>query len=141
MEPVLLVKPLTFMNKSGGPVARLLTARSGTAADLIVAVDDAALDLGTIRVREQGSHGGHNGLLSLVEELDTEDFARVRIGIRKGELPQDLAEYVLAEFPEEDRDQVAEVVVRAADATACLATEGAAAAMNRFNAPFPQGPE
>jgi PTH1 family peptidyl-tRNA hydrolase len=133
-EPVLLVKPLSFMNLSGIPVARLLAAHDGTPSDLIVVVDDAALDLGTIRVRERGGHGGHNGLGSLVAELGTEDFPRVRVGVRKGEMPEELAAWVLADFPEEDLTLAEEIEGRAADAVSCLATEGAVAAANRFNA-------
>jgi PTH1 family peptidyl-tRNA hydrolase len=135
--PVLLVKPLAFMNASGAPVARVLAAHGGAPADLVVLVDDLALDLGTIRVRERGGHGGHNGLRSLVETLGTEEFARVRIGIRRGELPEDLAGYVLADFPAEDVLVVQEAVGLAADAVRCLLEEGAAAAMNRFNARRP----
>jgi PTH1 family peptidyl-tRNA hydrolase len=133
-EPALFVKPLSFMNLSGVPVARLLAAHDGTPSDLIVVVDDVALDLGTVRVRERGGHGGHNGLRSLVAELGTEDFPRVRVGVRKGELPDELAAWVLAGFPEEDLALVEEIEGRAADAVSCLATEGTAAAANRFNA-------
>jgi len=130
----LLVKPLTFMNASGGPVARLLAERSGSPPDLVVLVDDAALDLGTIRVRERGSHGGHNGLRSLVETLGTEEYARVRIGIRRGEQPPDLAEYVLGDFLPDEVLAVQEAVGLAAEAVLCLLEEGVAPAMNRFNA-------
>ena len=133
-EPVLLVKPLSFMNLSGEPVARLLEAHEGTAADLVVAVDDVALELGTIRVRERGSDGGHNGLRSLIEALGTEDFARVRVGVRQGERPEDLAGYVLADFPPEAREAVGAAIDLAAGAVKCLVTEGSAVAMNRFNA-------
>jgi len=133
-EAVLLVKPLSFMNLSGGPVARLLEAYEGTVADLVVAVDDVALDLGTIRVRERGGDGGHNGLSSLIEVLGTPDFARVRVGVRQGELPEDLAGYVLGEFPARDREAVDEAVDLAASAVGCLVTDGPAVAMNRFNA-------
>jgi PTH1 family peptidyl-tRNA hydrolase len=132
-ESVLLVKPLSFMNLSGEPVARLLETHDGAPADLVVVVDDVALDLGTIRVRERGGDGGHNGLTSLIEVLGTEDFPRVRVGVRQGELPEDLAEFVLAEFPPEDREAVEEVVDRAAAATWCLVTEGPGVAMNRYN--------
>jgi PTH1 family peptidyl-tRNA hydrolase len=132
--PALLVKPLAFMNASGPPVSRVLAAAGGSPADLVVLVDDVALELGTIRVRERGSHGGHNGLRSLVETLGTEEFARVRIGVRRGELPEDLAAYVLADFPEEEVLVVQETVGLAADAALCLLEEGAAVAMNRFNA-------
>ena len=133
--PALLVKPLAFMNASGGPVARLLAERSGSPSDLVVLVDDVALDLGILRVRERGSHGGHNGLRSLVETLGTEEFARVRIGVRRGELPPELAEYVLADFHPDETLTVQEAVGLAADAVLCLLAEGAAAAMNRFNGP------
>jgi PTH1 family peptidyl-tRNA hydrolase len=132
-EPALLVKPATFMNRSGVAVERLLAAWGGAAPDLVVVVDDVALDLGTLRVRERGSHGGHNGLRSLVEMLGTDEFARVRVGIRKGEPQDDLAEYVLSEFPEEDVLVVQEMVGLAGDAVECLVREGAGEAMNRFN--------
>jgi peptidyl-tRNA hydrolase, PTH1 family len=129
----LLVKPLSFMNASGGPVARVLEAHGGSPADLVVLVDDVALEVGTIRVRERGSHGGHNGLRSLGEVLGTEDFARVRIGVRRGELPADLAQYVLADFEPDEVLLVQESVGLAADAVACLLEDGPKVAMNRFN--------
>jgi PTH1 family peptidyl-tRNA hydrolase len=132
-EDVLLVKPLSFMNGSGVPVARVLEQTGATPADLVVVVDDVALDLGRVRVRERGSHGGHNGLRSLVDVLGTEEFSRVRVGVRKGELPEDLAAYVLSDFPPEDVLVVQELVGLAADATLCVVKEGAGAAMNRFN--------
>jgi PTH1 family peptidyl-tRNA hydrolase len=133
-EDVLLAKPLLYMNRSGGPVARLLAGRVAAAADLVVLVDDVALELGTIRVRERGSDGGHNGLRSIAEALGTPDFPRIRIGVRRGELPPgDLASYVLADFPVEDVLLVQEAVGTAAEAAECLVREGAAAAMNRFN--------
>jgi PTH1 family peptidyl-tRNA hydrolase len=132
-KAAVLVKPLAFMNASGPPVAGVLAGRAGSPADLVVLVDDVALDLGTLRVREQGSHGGHNGLRSLVEALETEDFARVRIGVRRGELPEDLAEYVLSDFPPEEMVVAREAVGLAADAVLCFLEEGPAAAMNRFN--------
>jgi peptidyl-tRNA hydrolase, PTH1 family len=130
---VLLVKPLSFMNLSGGPVARVLEEHGGSPADLVVLVDDVALEIGTIRVRERGSHGGHNGLRSLGEALGTEEFARVRIGVRRGELPGDLAEYVLADFQEDEVLLVQESVGLAADAVICLLEDGPTVAMNRFN--------
>lgn len=134
-EEVRLAKPLTFMNRSGATVARLLEATGGTPGDLVVVVDDVALELGTLRVRESGSHGGHNGLRSLIDVLGTDEFVRVRIGIRKGELPEDLAGYVLGEFPPEDVLVVQEVVGWAADAVTCIVKYGAVETMNRFNGP------
>jgi PTH1 family peptidyl-tRNA hydrolase len=136
-EPALLIRPLSFMNLSGVPVKALLSSRGGAPTDLVVVVDDAALDLGTIRVRERGSHGGHNGLRSLVEELGTEEFCRVRVGVRTGEPPEDLAEWVLSDFTKGEEPAVEEAVTRAADAVECVAAEGVASAMNRFNARRP----
>jgi PTH1 family peptidyl-tRNA hydrolase len=132
---VLLVKPLSFMNAGGEAVARLLDRQAGNPADLVVVVDDAALELGRIRVRERGSHGGHNGLRSLIEVLGTEDFCRVRVGIRKGELPAELAGFVLSDFPPEEVLVAEEAFGRAADAVVCLLGEGPAETMNRFNGP------
>jgi PTH1 family peptidyl-tRNA hydrolase len=130
---VLLVKPLTFMNRSGAAVDQLLAMEGATPQDLTVVLDDIALDLGTLRVRERGSHGNHNGLRSVIETLGTDEFARVRVGVRKGDLPDQLAEYVLSEFPQEDVLVVQEVVGWAADAVEMLIREGAAATMNKFN--------
>jgi peptidyl-tRNA hydrolase, PTH1 family len=134
-EPALLVKPLSFMNRSGGPVEGVLTGHQGSLADLLVVVDDVALELGTLRVRERGNHGGHNGLRSLFEALGSEEIPRVRVGVRKGDLSADLAEYVLSDFPGEDVLVVQEMVGQAADAVECYVREGPAAAMNRFNGP------
>ena len=132
-ESALLVKPLTFMNRSGVAVERVLASRGGVPAELVVVVDDVALELGTLRVRERGSHGGHNGLRSLIELLGSEDFPRVRVGIAQGEPPEDLAGYVLSGFPQDDVLVVQDLVGWAADAVECLVHDGPAAAMNRFN--------
>jgi PTH1 family peptidyl-tRNA hydrolase len=132
--PALLVKPQSFMNSSGEPVARLLSEHALSPAELAVIVDDVALPLGRLRVRPHGSDGGHNGLRSLQATLGTHEFARVRIGV--GTLPppaMDLADFVLAEFLPEEIAPLREVTLLAADAVMCLVAEGAEAAMNRFN--------
>jgi PTH1 family peptidyl-tRNA hydrolase len=132
-EVVLLVRPLTFMNRSGVALARLLEAYGALPPDVIAVVDDVALDLGTLRVRPRGSHGGHNGLRSLIEMLGSDEFVRVRVGIRKGEIEGDLAEYVLSDFLQEDVLVVQEVVGWAGDAVECVLRDGVVEAMNRFN--------
>ena len=133
-ETLVLAKPLTFMNRSGVAVEALLSS-SGQAPDsLVVVLDDVALPLGQIRVRPRGGHGGHNGLRSLLDVLGSDECARVRVGIQKGDPPGDLADYVLSEFPQDDVLVVQEMVGSAADAVECLLEEGAEAAMNRFNA-------
>ena len=130
---VLLVKPLTFMNRSGVAVGRLLAERGGALQDLAVIVDDVALELGTLRLRERGSHGGHNGLRSLVDVLGSENFVRVRVGIGSGEPPLDLAGYVLSDFTPDEVLVVQELVGRAAESVECLLRDGTAVAMSRYN--------
>jgi PTH1 family peptidyl-tRNA hydrolase len=133
-QALLLAKPLTFMNRSGVAVEQLLAAAGLGPEALVVVLDDTALPLGQIRVRPRGSHGGHNGLRSVLDVMGSDEFVRVRVGIRKGEPPEDLADYVLSEFPQEDVLVVQEMVGTAADAVECLLEEGTEAAMNRFNA-------
>ena len=134
-EPVLLAKPLLFMNRSGIAIERLMRKEGVAPSDLVVVVDDVSLEIGTLRVRERGTHGGHNGLRSIIDLLGTDDFPRVRVGIRKGDPPADLAGWVLSEFPPEDVLVVQEIVGWAADAVACLLRDGAEEAMNRYNGP------
>lgn len=132
-EPVVLVKPLTFMNRSGGPIFGVLRAYDAAPQDLIIVMDEVALPLGELRIRERGSHGGHNGLRSVIDVLGTEDIPRLRIGIGKEDAPQDLADYVLSDFTEDDVLAVQDIVGWAGDAVECFIREGAASAMNRFN--------
>jgi PTH1 family peptidyl-tRNA hydrolase len=132
-ERVLLVKPQTFMNRSGNAVEPLARKYGDGPGDALVVVDDVALELTQLRIRERGSHGGHNGLRSLVEALGTDEFPRIRVGIRRGEAPVDLAGYVLSDFEPDEVLVVQEVVGRAADAVECFLREGAEATMTRFN--------
>jgi PTH1 family peptidyl-tRNA hydrolase len=129
----LLVKPQTFMNRSGAALQQVLSLHAAAPADAFVIVDDIALELGHLRIRERGGHGGHNGLRSLIECVGSEEFPRLRVGIRKGEPAGDLADYVLAPFPEEDVLVVQEIVGRAVEAVQCAVEDGTAAAMNRYN--------
>ena len=133
-QEALLVKPQSFMNLSGEPVVRLLAEASASPADLVVVVDDVALPLGRLRVRPEGSDGGHNGLLSLITSLGTDAFVRVRIGVGIDPPPDmELRDFVLADFLPEEVERLREVIGLAADAVACLVQEGPAEAMNRFN--------
>ena len=132
-EDTVLAKPLTFMNLSGHAVVGLLQFFKIEVPDLIVVVDDTNLELGRLRARGSGSAGGHNGLKSVIEALGTEDFARLRIGVGRGDARRDLADHVLAKFDPEERTNVAETVGRAADAVELFVAEGIAPVMNRFN--------
>lgn len=132
-QDVLFVKPLTFMNRSGVAVAQLLDQHGLGPQDMLVMVDDAAIGFSEIRIRERGSHGGHNGLRSIIDVVASEDFPRMRLGIGPEEPPSDLAAYVLSDFPEEEVLVVQELVGRASDAVLCLLREGLPAAMSQFN--------
>jgi peptidyl-tRNA hydrolase, PTH1 family len=133
-EPVLLVKPQTYMNRSGVAVGALARYHRLAPADVIVVLDDADLDAGRLRVRPRGGSGGHRGLQSLIEALGDEAFARVRVGIGRPEDGQrDLVEHVLSRGTQAERDRLKAMAGLAADAAECIVTEGAEAAMNRFN--------
>lgn len=133
-ERVLLMKPLTYMNRSGGAVAEALRFyKLDPATDLLVIVDDVALPCGGIRVRAEGSAGGHNGLADIERALGTSVYARCRVGVDPpGIVPQ--ADYVLGRFTEEQWPLVDEAIDRTVGASELWATQGVLAAMNRFNA-------
>lgn len=133
-EKCLLLQPMTYMNRSGRAVGEALRFyKLDPAADLVVLVDDLALPVGRIRVREGGGAGGHNGLLDIDRALGTQDYTRVRIGI--GEKPEGWvqANWVLSRFTEEERSDVGSSVRQAADATESIVRDGVVTAMNSFN--------
>ena len=132
-DTVALMQPLTFMNHAGDAVEAWQNGPQGPAADLLVVGDDVYLPVGTIRLRARGSSGGHQGLESIERTVGGRGFARLRIGVGAAESSAHLREHVLAGFSEDERTQIDETVVKAADAVECWATEGVLAAMNRFN--------
>jgi len=121
--------------RSGVAVERLLGLKGSGPGDLLVVLDEIALELGVLRIRERGSHGGHNGLRSIIEVLGTEELPRLRVGVGKDPSQGDLAGYLLSPFSEEEVLMVQETVGRAADAVECLVRDGVATAMNLFNGP------
>jgi peptidyl-tRNA hydrolase, PTH1 family len=131
----LLAKPLTFMNLSGRAVADLLGFYKIAIDDLLVVVDEVALPAGQVRVRPRGSAGGHNGLKSIIGALGSDAFARVRVGVGRGDPRQDLADYVLARIDPAMRTILDEAVERAADAVESCITSGIEKTMSVFNAP------
>ena len=132
-DGVVLAKPLTFMNASGQAIQGLLQFFKIEPSDLLVIVDDVNLELGRLRARAAGSAGGHNGLKSIAAALGTGEFARLRVGVGRGDARRDLADHVLAAFEPEERPIVAEAVSRGAEAADLFVAEGIAAVMNRFN--------
>jgi len=128
---LMLVKPTTFMNLSGVAVRKVLARQRAPLDDLLVVVDDFALPLGRVRLREKGSAGGHNGLRSIIGELGSQDFARLRVGI--GEPGRSATDHVLSRFRPDEKQLVEQVVDAAADAVEDWARDGAARASNRWN--------
>ena len=129
---VLLAKPLTFMNNSGQAIGALLHYFKMDVRDLLVVIDDVQLPLGRLRVRTRGSAGGHNGLKSTIAHVG-EDFARLRVGVGRGDSRRDLADHVLARFDTSEAAEVERMTVRAADAAELFITAGIAAVMNTYN--------
>lgn len=130
---VILARPETYVNVSGTAVADLRRRHRVPVEHLMVIVDDLDLPVGAVRVREKGSHGGHNGLRSIIEALGTTAFARVRVGIGRPPSDEDPAEYVLQRPAADERVLLDEAVARAAEGVALWVAEGVAAAMNRCN--------
>ena len=132
-EKVLLLKPMTYMNLSGATVTEALRFyKLDASRDLLVLVDDIALPCGSIRVRSEGSAGGHNGLADIESRLGTHRYARCRIGIdAPGRIPQ--KDYVLGRFRDDQQPLVDEAIGLAVEATECWVARGIAEAMNRFN--------
>jgi peptidyl-tRNA hydrolase, PTH1 family len=132
-EPVMVAKPLTYMNNSGDAVAGLVRYFDVNHDDLFVVVDEAALPFGRLRARARGSAGGHNGLKSIIERLGTTEFSRLRLGVGRGDGRRDLADHVLARFESGEQADLETFIMRAADAAELFAAEGIAKVMNVFN--------
>jgi len=132
-RPVLLAKPLTYMNRSGQAVAALVSRRQIDISRLLVVFDDLDLPLGTLRLRPGGGHGGHKGMKSIILALGRNDFARLRLGIGRPPGRMDPADYVLRDFAPGEETEAAVMRERAADAIEVWLQSGIDAAMNQFN--------
>jgi len=129
---VILLKPQTYMNKSGESVMEMLNFYKIPLENLIVVYDDIDLDPGRLRIRMKGSAGSHNGMRDIIRLIGSEDFPRIRIGIGRPEREK-LSSFVLSKFREEEIKDVADAVERAAKAAESIVTEGLEKAMNRYN--------
>jgi peptidyl-tRNA hydrolase, PTH1 family len=130
---VICVRPLTYMNRSGIAVAQASQRFDLPAEHCLIVVDDATRDLGRLRLRTGGSAGGHNGLKSVEEYLQTQDYPRLKMGCGPGPEGDDLADWVLGEFTEEEEKEVEAMVERACDAVTTWILHGAEETMARFN--------
>ncbi len=126
-----LVKPLTYMNDSGLAVRKVLAREHAPLGDLLVVADDFALPFGKLRFREGGGAGGHNGLRSIIDELGTEKFSRLRVGI--GEPDRHAIDHVLSKFAPDERQRLDELLDAVADGVEAWARDGTNKAANRYN--------
>lgn len=131
---VVLLKPLTYMNRSGECVGQALRYTNAAPEDVLVVVDDVNLPLGRLRVRSDGSAGGHNGLKSIIEHLGSDAFPRLRIGVGQGRQGATLTGHVLGTFAQDEMPEMERAVDRAADAAVTFVVKGLGPAMNAFNA-------
>ena len=133
-QPVILMKPLSYMNLSGGPIREMANYfKINPETEMIVIYDDIDLDPGQLRIRKKGSAGGHNGIKHIIQQLGTQNFVRIKVGV--GAKPQgwDLADYVLGRFDKDDRALVEEAQERACKAVELILTDSVDAAMNEYN--------
>lgn len=129
-EKVVLLKPQTYMNLSGDAVRLMGSWYKLYADEILIVLDELDLPFGTLRLRERGSAGGHNGLSSVIQQLGSNEFPRLRVGIGRG---QSATAHVLAKFSEPELRELPEVIGRAVDASTIWVEQGAVAAMNRIN--------
>jgi PTH1 family peptidyl-tRNA hydrolase len=133
-RPVILAKPLTYMNLSGQAIQMLLSEHRLELKDAVLIVDDFNLPFGRIRLRTGGSAGGHHGLESVIRALAAEEFLRIRLGIGEENAPADKAEFVLSDFLPGRESELSDMIHRAGEAVKTLLSDGVAKAMSLFNA-------
>ena len=133
-ESVMLMKPQTYMNSSGEAAAEAARFYKIPPEHVIVVSDEVSLPVGRLRIRQKGSAGGHNGLKSIIDQLGSDQFPRIRLGVGAPPHPDyDMADWVLSVFRDQDAADIADAARRAAEAVECYITEGPERAMNRFN--------
>ncbi len=128
-----LMMPHTMMNQSGEAVHAAVRRWRLAPEELLIVLDDVSLPLGTLRLRSQGSDGGHHGLASCLEALETQDVTRLRIGVGLQPLPKKLTDFVLSPFRTQERPVIRQAVARAVEACELWATTGVEVAMNQIN--------
>ncbi|MBV4426226.1 aminoacyl-tRNA hydrolase [Clostridium tyrobutyricum] len=128
---VMLLKPSTYMNLSGESVSELASFYKIDSKNIIVIQDDISLPIGKIRIRQKGSHGGHNGIKNIIQNLNTDQFVRIKIGV--GQPNMNIVSYVLGKFEKDDRKHIEKVFKIVGDVVKCIIIEGVPEAMNKFN--------
>lgn len=132
-QKVILAKPVTYMNLSGEAVRAIADYYKILPEDIVIIFDDTTLDVGRIRIRKKGSAGGHNGIKNIIAHLGTTEFPRIKIGIGAKRPGQDLAEYVLARFPNEEKETLRQVLEDVKKVVALMVWDDIEEAMNQYN--------
>jgi PTH1 family peptidyl-tRNA hydrolase len=135
---LILAKPATFMNVSGGPVAGLMRFYKIEPDRLIVIHDELDIPFDTIRIKSGGGHGGHNGVRDIIAAIGTGDFLRIRVGVGRPPGRQSAADYVLRDFVADERKVLPNLLADAADAVEQIASDGVSAAQMRFHTAAPE---
>ena len=137
-EKAILMKPLSYMNLSGGPIREMANYfKIDPETEMIVVYDDIDLDPGQLRIRKKGSAGGHNGIKHIIQQLGTQNFVRIKVGVGAKPKGWDLADHVLGRFDKDDRALVEEAQERACKAVELILTDSVDAAMNEYNRKVP----
>ncbi len=132
-ESVILAQPLTYMNLSGQAVREMVKTKKIALKNLLVICDDVSLPVGRLRIRAKGSDGGHKGLRSIIEELGSENFTRLRVGVGSPNENFELSNYVLSKFDKSEVDRITDAIEEALICSQLWIKDGITTAMNRFN--------
>ena len=132
-EPVVLAKPMAFMNRSGPPVRSLADFFKISSEAVLVIHDDIDLAFGRLKIKEKGGHAGHKGIRSLIDAFGSDDFVRLRIGVGRSGFDISVSEHVLSKFSEQENELLAQIIATARDAVVTILCKGTKAGMNQFN--------
>lgn len=132
-EKVIIAQPITYMNLSGESVRELIDFYKVSVENIIVIYDDISLEVGQLRIRKQGSAGGHNGIKNIIQHLGTQEFNRIKVGVGDKPKDWDLADYVLSRFQGDDQPKIREALKDASDACRMIIQSGIDHAMNQYN--------
>ena len=132
-NPIILVKPMTYMNLSGEAIIQLANYYKINILDVIIICDDLNIDFGRIRIRKNGSDGGHNGLKSIIECFGSQDFPRMRLGIGSPNTYQDVSDFVLTNFSQNEQNELHNFIEKAKNAVITIVSESLQKGMNQFN--------
>jgi PTH1 family peptidyl-tRNA hydrolase len=132
-EPVVLAKPMAFMNRSGPPVKMLADFFKISSEAVLVIHDDIDLAFGRLKIKEKGGHGGHNGIRSLIDAFGRDDFVRLRIGVGRSGFDISVSDHVLSKFTGRENESLAQIIATARDAVVTILCKGTKAGMNQFN--------